>query len=95
MQKGGTNCTFELAVPNGRYTVYAASGDDGSSGPLAVQWSVANGSDTANFAASHQAATTVTFMAAGQYVLRLTASNASAMVFSDLPVSVNPNPNLL
>jgi hypothetical protein len=33
-------------------------------------------------------------MAAGDYVLRLTASNASAMVFSDLPVSVNPNPNL-
>jgi beta-galactosidase len=29
MQKGGTNFTFELAVPNGRYTVYAVSGDPG------------------------------------------------------------------
>ena len=29
MQKGGTNCTFVLAVPNGRYTVYAVSGDPG------------------------------------------------------------------
>ena len=29
MQKGGTNYTFELAVPNGRYTVYAVSGDPG------------------------------------------------------------------
>ena len=70
------------------------AGDDGRSGPLAVQWLVPSGPSAANFAASDQAATTVTFMASGQYVLRLAASNASAMVFSDLPVSVKPNPNL-
>lgn len=71
-----------------------AAGDDGSSGPLTVQWSVATGPGAADFTSSNQAVTAVTFMAAGQYVLRLSGSNASAMVFSDLPVSVSPNANL-
>lgn len=68
--------------------------DDGSSSPLTAQWSVVGGLGTATFGATNQPTTAVTFMAAGQYVLRLTAGNASATVFSDLAVSVNPNPNL-
>lgn len=71
-----------------------AASDDGSSGPLAAQWSVIGGPGTATFGATNQPTTAVTFMAAGQYVLRLAAGNDSATVFSDLAVSVNPNPNL-
>lgn len=68
----------------------AAAGDP-ADGPLAVQWTAVSGPGQADFTAPGQPQTSVTFLAAGDYVLRLSASNAVAEVFADLPVTASPN----
>jgi hypothetical protein len=68
--------------------------DDGRGGPLTTWWSVVSGPGTASFANAANPATTVTFDPAGDFVLRLHASDSTATVCHDLTVNVSPNLNL-
>ncbi len=61
---------------------------------LGTAWTKVSGSGNTAFADAAQPATTVTFDASGEYVLRLSGSNAFGEVFSDLAVSVAPNPGV-
>jgi hypothetical protein len=51
-------------------------------------WSLVSGPGTATFANANAAATDVTFGTAGTYILRLSATDATATVFEDLSVTV-------
>lgn len=64
---------------------------DGSGGPLTTWWSAVPGPGPAWFAASNNPATSVTFSNAGNFTLRLSASDTNAEVFNDLAVSVVPS----
>lgn len=55
---------------------------------LDFTWSLVSGPGTATFANAKSSATSVTFSDAGSYVLRLSASDGSAMVFEEIPVVV-------
>jgi hypothetical protein len=81
-----------LAATN-RVPAWLAGGvaGDASEGPLAVLWSAESGPAPVDFAEPGEAASAVTFNAAGPYVLRLWASNQAAQVFALLPVSVSLN----
>lgn len=61
-----------------------------ASGAIAVGWSLVSGPGSASFGNASQPATTVTFGQAGSYVLKWTASNASAEVSRLLAVNVLP-----
>jgi len=61
-----------------------------ASGASTSGWSLVSGPGSASFANASQPATAVTFSQAGSYVLKWTASNASAEVFRMLPVDVLP-----
>jgi hypothetical protein len=66
------------------------SSDDGLPNPpatLTTTWSKVSGPGTATFGNANSANTTVTFSAAGSYVLRLTATDGSTTVFEDLAVT--------
>ena len=63
-------------VPTGVGVILEANAtDDGMPGPLTFTWSRVSGPGTATFAPTNTANTTVTFSAAGTYVLRLTAND--------------------
>jgi hypothetical protein len=68
--------------------------DDGKGGPLTTHWSKVGGPGDAAFVNSNLVASTVTFNQAGQYVLRLFASDTQVEMSSDLAIAVNPNPNI-
>jgi len=57
-------------------------------------WSLVSGPGTATFAAPAQAATTVTFAAAGTYIVRLSARNAGGETSCDLVVVVTAYPTV-
>jgi hypothetical protein len=65
------------------------SSDDGlpNGSTLTTIWSKVSGPGTATFGNANSANTTVTFSAAGSYVLRLSASDGSATVHQDLMVT--------
>jgi nitrogen fixation protein FixH len=75
-----------VATLNGSVT------DDGLPAPsaLTIAWSMTSGPGTATFANPAVAATTVTFSAAGVYVLRLTASDGALSSFDETTVTVAP-----
>ena len=58
-------------------------------------WSQLSGPAPALFTAENQAATSATFSMPGEYLLRLTASNAAGESSADLVVTVALNPSLL
>ncbi len=64
------------------------------SGTLTSAWSQVSGPGTASFGNCSQPATTVTFNAGGNYVLRLSGSNAAGETFSEMAVTVIPNPRV-
>jgi hypothetical protein len=68
--------------------------DDGKGGPLTVRWTKAAGPGKASFANSNLVATTVAFDHSGSYVLRLSASDTTAEIVGDLPISVAANTNI-
>ncbi len=57
-------------------------------GALAMSWTKASGPGVVTFGSSSAAATTATFSAAGDYVLRLTASDGVRQSYQDLGVRV-------
>src|SRR6185369_9893383 len=85
----GTNQTVSLPNPaqlNGVVT------DDGLpvASHLTVAWSMVSGPDPVVFTTPTQPATAASFGAAGQYVLRLTASDSQLSTSSDVTITVTP-----
>ena len=68
--------------------------DDGlpAGGALTAAWSKVSGPGAVTFADAAAVDTTATFAAAGQYVLRLTASDGALSRSDDVTVTVNPAP---
>ena len=65
--------------------------DDGNpGGAVSTTWSMVSGSGTATFGNSGAEDTTVSFSAAGAYVLRLTANDGALSSNDDVTISVNP-----
>ncbi len=68
--------------------------DDGLPGAVTITWSQLSGPGVATFANPASVQTTVTFSAAGQYVLQLAASDGQLSATSSLNVNVvDPNEN--
>ena len=65
--------------------------DDGLPTPpaLTVAWSKTSGPGTATFSPANTASTTITFSAAGTYVLRLTASDGVLSAYDEVQVTVS------
>src|SRR6266511_3575710 len=71
--------------------------DDGLPNPpgeTTLAWTKQSGPGTASFTNATTAATTVSFSAAGSYVLRLTANDSALSSYADVTVTVNPEPTL-
>ncbi|MEZ4659727.1 MAG: DNRLRE domain-containing protein [Caldilineaceae bacterium] len=77
-----------ITLPAGA-TLAGAVNDDGVTGPLSIVWSQVSGPAAAAFANANQPDTTVTFPAAGAYVLRLTANDGEYAVSDDVAITVN------
>jgi len=74
-------------------TLAATATDDGRPSPpaqLSRSWTRVSGPGTATFSSSTSLTPTVTFSAAGAYVLRLTVSDSVLTTSDDLAVTVNP-----
>lgn len=69
--------------------------DDGlpSGGTLTATWSKLSGPGLVTFGDVHQPSTTASFAVAGDYVLRLEATDSEKGAFDDVAVTVLPNPN--
>src|SRR6266540_472132 len=71
--------------------------DDGLPNPpgaTTLNWTKQSGPGTASFTNATTAATTVSFSAAGSYVLRLTANDGALSSYADVTVTVNPEPTI-
>jgi hypothetical protein len=64
-----------------------SASDDGQPSSLVATWSKVSGPGTVTFGDANTPATTATFSAPGDYVLRLSATDGSATVFQDLAVT--------
>jgi fibro-slime domain-containing protein/RHS repeat-associated protein len=84
----GTGQTITL--PN-TAALNGAASDDGlpTGSTLTVTWSMLSGPGAVTFGNAHQAATTASFNAAGDYVLRFSASDSELTRNSDVSVTVN------
>jgi hypothetical protein len=68
--------------------------DDGKGGALTTRWSKVSGPGNVSFGNSNAIATTASFDRSGNYVLRLSGSDAQLETSQDLNVFVNPNTNV-
>jgi len=85
--------TAPAAITGTAANLTGTSSDDGKPLPatLTTTWSKISGPGTVTFANANAAATTVTFSAAGSYVLRLTATDGGATAFQNLAVTASAN----
>jgi hypothetical protein len=67
---------------------------DNGPGALTTLWTQQSGPGTATIATPSALSTSVSFSAAGTYVLRLTASDGAATVFDDVTIVVDPAPTM-
>jgi len=72
-------------------TIAGTASDDGLPAPpnLTVTWSKTSGPGTVTFSPANAAATTVSFSAAGTYVLRLSASDGALSAYDEVQVTVS------
>jgi len=72
-------------------TIAGTVTDDGLPTPpaLSITWSKTSGPGTATFSPANAATTTITFSAAGTYVLRLTASDGALSAYDEVQVTVS------
>ena len=72
-------------------TIAGTVTDDGLPTPpaLTITWSKTSGPGTATFSPANAAITTITFSAAGTYVLRLTASDGALSAYDEVQVTVS------
>jgi hypothetical protein len=81
--------TFPNATNQMPATLNGSVADDGNGALLSVHWSAVAGPGNAIFTDSNAASTSVTFDQAGDYTLRLSASDGQAETSQDLAVVVN------
>jgi len=86
----GPNQTVTLPSAASLNGVVSDDGLPSSPGTVTLSWSMVSGPATPSFANANAAATTVSFPAAGTYVLRLTANDGALNSSSDLTINVNP-----
>jgi hypothetical protein len=72
-------------------TIAGTVTDDGLPTPpaLTISWSKSSGPGTATFNPANAATTTITFSAAGTYILRLTASDGALSAYDEVQVTVS------
>jgi mannobiose 2-epimerase len=72
-------------------TITGTVTDDGLPTPpaLTISWSKSSGPGTATFNPANAATTTITFSAAGTYILRLTASDGALSAYDEVQVTVS------
>ena len=74
-------------------TLNGTDDDDGFPvGTLTVTWSRVSGPGTVTFGNANALSTTASFSTAGNYLLRLTASDSAVSSASDVTITVNPAP---
>ena len=76
-------------------TLNGTASDDGlpaSPGSVTTTWSKISGPGTVAFGSASNVGTTASFSAAGAYVLRLTANDGALSNFSEMTVTVSPEP---
>ena len=78
-----------LAFPATDLTLFGRASESGGA-PVAVQWTVGSGPASVTFSAPEALTTTVTFSAAGTYVLRLAARSGASEAADNVTVTVNP-----
>lgn len=80
-----------ITLPNNTATLNGSVTDDGlPNGNLTIQWTKTSGAGDAVFADSNSAQTAASFSAAGNYILRLTASDGNYTVWAETLIRVNP-----
>ncbi len=86
----------ETTLPAGTVSLAGSATDDGlPAGSLSVQWSLVSGPGPVVFGDPALAATSATFVTAGSYVLRLSATDAELGASDDVNVTVRPQPDLV
>lgn len=86
--QAGADQTIELPVASAQLAGTAT--DDSTSSTLTYAWSATSGPSGVTFAAANAAATSVTFPAAGAYVLTLSVSDGTSSATDAVSVTVNP-----
>src|SRR5262249_9697363 len=84
-----------ITLPSGA-SLHGIVSDDGlpnPAGSLGVNWSTVSGPGTVSFTAPTSLVTTANVSVAGNYVLRLTASDGAATTADDLVLTVQPAPD--
>ena len=81
-----------ITLPSSATLAGSASDDGLPSNTLTTTWSQVSGAGTATFANANSATSSVSFSAAGTYVLRLTASDSALSSSDDVTIVVNPQP---
>jgi RHS repeat-associated protein len=71
-------------------TLEGSASDDGVPAPLVTRWRVITGPGSVTFGNAETPATTATFSAAGNYLLRLTADDSQFKVSADVAITVHP-----
>ncbi|HKG60485.1 MAG TPA: RHS repeat-associated core domain-containing protein [Pyrinomonadaceae bacterium] len=82
-----------ITLPTNSVSLNGIASDDGlpHGSVLSLQWSVVSGPGTVVFSDPAKAISTATFTAAGEYVLKLTASDGQLSASDTLKVTVVPN----
>jgi K319L-like, PKD domain/Glycosyl hydrolase family 12 len=83
----GADRTITLPNP---VTLDGTVSDDGQPGPVTQQWSQVSGPGTVTFTDAIAVDTTATFTQAGEYLLRLTATDGALFASDDVVITVNP-----
>lgn len=78
-----------LVLPTNSTTLNGSVTDDGLPGPTSLAWSQVSGPGTAVFANAANASTSVSFPAAGSYVLRLTANDGALSANDTVTITVS------
>ncbi len=84
-----------ISLPDNSVTLNGTVSDDGlpaSPGSVTTTWSQISGPGTVAFGSASNVDTTASFSAAGSYVLRLTATDGALSNFSEMTVTVSPEP---
>ncbi|MEO8435564.1 MAG: PKD domain-containing protein [Pyrinomonadaceae bacterium] len=85
------NAGADQSVPQPAAILQGSVSDDGlPANTLAISWSKVSGPGNVTFADPTSASTTVTFEAAGPYLLRLTANDTQLTASDDIQINVSP-----
>src|SRR6185503_3228761 len=88
----GAGPDLSTALPSATVTLNGTVADDGlpEGDALSVAWTMVDGPDAVTFADPSTATTAATFVTAGTYLLRITASDGDLSASDDVIVTVEP-----